>query len=210
MILKRTLFFLFAFLAIAVGLYPGIYFFMERDFGLLASKTPELLSDTLWNGMFYTHIIFGGLALLVGWVQFSKKVRQRHLQFHKNIGKLYVITVLLSAISGIYIGYFATGGWITKTGFMTLGVIWFFTTLKGYTAIRNKNIEVHQKMMIYSYAACFAAVTLRIWLPILTAVYGEFLPAYRIVAWLCWVPNLLIAYFIIKKTFKPQQLNLTS
>jgi len=48
--------------------------------------------------------------------------------------------------------------------------------------------------MIYSYAECFAAVTLRIWLPLLTLVLGEFLTAYRIVAWLCWVPNILFAY----------------
>ncbi|GAB4428835.1 MAG: hypothetical protein OHK0039_47410 [Bacteroidia bacterium] len=48
-----------------------------------------------------------------------------------------------------------------------------------------------------SYAACFAAVTLRLWLPILTALLGDFLPAYRIVAWLCWVPNLLVALAVI-------------
>ena len=59
-------------------------------------------------------------------------------------------------------------------------------------------------MMIYSYAACFAAVTLRIWLPILTSILGEFLSAYRIVAWLCWVPNLIVAY-IISNTKKPSK-----
>ena len=54
--------------------------------------------------------------------------------------------------------------------------------------------------MIYSYAACFAAVTLRIWLPTLTSIMGEFIGAYRIVAWLCWVPNMIVAYFIVRHT----------
>ena len=53
--------------------------------------------------------------------------------------------------------------------------------------------------MVYSYAACFAAVALRIWMPILILVFGEFQMAYRVVAWLCWVPNLIFAYFWVKR-----------
>ena len=54
--------------------------------------------------------------------------------------------------------------------------------------------------MIYSYAACFAAVTLRIWLPILLKIFGDFIIAYSIVAWLCWVPNIIVANLIVRKT----------
>ena len=53
--------------------------------------------------------------------------------------------------------------------------------------------------MIYSYAACFGAVTLRIWLPLLILLLGSFEPAYRIVAWLAWVPNLIFAYYWVKR-----------
>ncbi len=54
-------------------------------------------------------------------------------------------------------------------------------------------------MMTYSYAACLAAVTLRLWLPILVPVLGNFVDAYVIVAWLSWVPNLMVAYLIVRK-----------
>ena len=50
--------------------------------------------------------------------------------------------------------------------------------------------------MIYSYAACFAAVTLRLWLPLLVFLFGDFIKAYVLVSWLCWVPNIIVAYFI--------------
>lgn len=40
-------------------------------------------------------------------------------------------------------------------------------------------------------------MTLRIWLPLLTITLGEFMVAYKIVGWLSWVPNLVVAYFII-------------
>ncbi|MGS2739851.1 hypothetical protein [Sinomicrobium sp. M5D2P17] len=41
-------------------------------------------------------------------------------------------------------------------------------------------------------------VTLRIWLPLLEMLLGNFPDAYRIVAWPAWVPNLIVAYFIVK------------
>jgi hypothetical protein len=47
---------------------------------------------------------------------------------------------------------------------------------------------------------CCELVTLRLWLPILIVAYGgEFLPAYRWVAWLAWVPNLALAEWMIRR-----------
>ena len=197
---KKGLWILFATFALLIGLYPMIYFLMDRKFGLLNSKSVELLTNTFWNIGFYMHIIFGGIALLIGWTQFSPKMRNRRMALHRKLGKVYVAAVLLSALAGIYIGFFATGGWISSTGFICLGIIWFYTTLKAYLYIKRGEIEQHQKMMVYSYAACFAAVTLRIWLPILTMVYGDFSKAYLVVAWLCWIPNLIVAYLLTRKT----------
>jgi len=202
MLTKRISYYVLAICSISIGLYPIIYFIVDRKFGLLSSKSDVLLADMLWNTMFYTHIILGGIALLIGWLQFNKKLRIKNLALHKKIGKIYVTTVLLSAISGFYIGLHATGGLSPKLGFTTMALVWFFTTLFGFTTIKNGNIIKHQKLMIYSYAACFSAVTLRIWLPILTSILGGFLPAYRIVAWLSWVPNIIVAYFIIQHQFK--------
>nr|WP_315422875.1 DUF2306 domain-containing protein [uncultured Pedobacter sp.] len=196
---KKGLWILFATFALLVGLYPMIYFLIDRKFGLLNSKSVELLSNTFWNIGFYTHIIFGGIALLIGWTQFSPKMRNRRMALHRKLGKVYVVAVLLSALAGIYIGFFATGGWVSSAGFICLGIIWFYTTLKAYLHIKEGEVEKHQKMMIYSYAACFAAVTLRIWLPILTIIYGDFSKAYLVVAWLCWIPNLVVGYLITRK-----------
>ncbi len=203
MLLKKTSYYLIALCGVLIGLYPFAYFVVpDRKFGLLASKSSELLADNLWNIMFYIHIILGGIALCIGWLQFNKKIRNKNLKLHKNIGKIYVFSVLFSAVSGLYIGYFATGGIIAKSGFMTMAVAWFLTTLFAFTTVKKGNIIKHQKLMTYSYAICFAAVTLRIYLPIFTPLFGGFLPAYKLIAWLCWVPNILVAYFINKQHFK--------
>ncbi|WP_432411180.1 DUF2306 domain-containing protein [Rasiella sp. SM2506] len=181
------------------GLYPMIYFLIDRQFGLLASKSAELLSNTIWNIAFYSHITLGGLALLIGWLQFNRELRKKKIKLHRTIGRAYVLSVLVSGICGLYIAWHATGGIISVLGFLTLGLIWLGTTIFGFEAIKKGNIESHEKLMIFSYAACFAAVTLRIWLPLLTILIGEFTSAYRIVAWLCWVPNIIVAYFIVRK-----------
>ncbi len=197
--IKRSLRILLAILSVLVGLYPLIYLFVDRKFGLLQSKSGALLANTVWNIGFYAHILLGGLALLIGWIQFSTKLRNKNPALHRRIGKIYVLAVFISSTAGVYIGFFATGGIIPSLGFICLGIIWFSTTLAAYTSIRNGQVEKHQRLMIYSYAACFAAVTLRIWLPLLGMLFGNFITAYTIVAWLCWVPNLLIAYLIAKR-----------
>lgn len=196
---NKVAWFVFAFLAIGVGLYPTLYLFATEKFGLLFSKSDVLLGSTFWNMGFYGHIIFGGIALMTGWSQFSQKLRRKQLNLHRNLGKVYVASVLISGICAVGIGFFATGGWIPSLGFVLLGLVWLYTTMIAYSAIRKKDLSLHQGMMIYSYAACFAAVTLRIWLPLLQLAFGEFLIAYKIVAWLCWVPNLIFAHFWVKR-----------
>ena len=73
MVTKKIPYYLLAISCISIGLYPIIYFVIDRKFGLLASKSEVLLTDVLWNTMFYTHIVLGGIALLIGWLQFNKK-----------------------------------------------------------------------------------------------------------------------------------------
>ena len=118
---------------------------------------------------------------------------------HRRIGKVYVIASLLSATAGIYIALFATGGTIASMGFICLGIIWFYTTLRAYIEIRKGWIDSHQKMMIYSYAACFSAVTLRIYLPLLVILFHDFIKAYLVVAWLSWIPNIIVAHFLVRQ-----------
>ena len=200
---RKILFGVIGFFGISVGLYPSLYFFIDREFGLLSDKSEALLSNVFWNTGFYTHIIFGGLALLIGWVQFSKRIRLKYAKTHRTIGKIYVLSAFLSGIAGFQIGFSATGGTIAKLGFILLAIIWLGTTLSAYVSIKKGSIEKHQKMMIYSYAACFSAVTLRIWLPLLISYFqGDFEAGYRIVAWLCWMPNLIVAYFIVRNLSK--------
>jgi hypothetical protein len=194
-IIRKGLWGFFGFLCIVVSLYPIKYFFGAKNVGLLATKSPELLLDGLWNTGFYGHIVFGGIALLLGWTQFSKRLRTKRVKLHKNVGKVYSVSAVISALCGMGIAFSATGGIAAQMGFISLGIIWFVSTFLAYRYIKKGAVIKHQVFMYYSYAACFAAVTLRVWLPILLVFMDDFIVAYRMVAWLCWVPNLLFAWY---------------
>lgn len=196
---KKILKIVIVILCVFTSLYPIKYFFGPINVGLLATKTPELLADSLWTIGFYGHITFGGLALFVGWIQFNKKIRKRYIKAHRVIGIIYAVSVLISSICGIFIAFFATGGILTKLGFILLGIVWLSSTIYAYASVIVGNLLEHQKFMLYSYSACIAAVSLRLWLPILLMFIEDFIIAYSIVAWLCWMPNLFIAYLINRK-----------
>jgi hypothetical protein len=94
---------------------------------------------------------------------------------------------------------FSFGGNLSHSGFALLAVLWIFTGYKAYSSIIRKNIVAHYNWMIINFALTFAAVTLRIGLGI---GFGSGIPFeifYPYLAWICWVPNLLVALMIIKK-----------
>jgi uncharacterized membrane protein len=171
--------------------------FQPRD--ILLDKPPEILSTIWYKSGFYGHVIFGMIPLVIGPFQFMTKLRNSRLSLHRMIGKIYLLSVWISGLSGLVICWFATGGWISAIGFFMLSILWLGTGYKAYATINIKDIASHQKWMIRNYALTFAAVTLR--LGLLLAVFGimEFLDIYRIVAWASWILNLLVAEWIISR-----------
>ena len=184
-------------MAIGVALYAFSYFAIQH--GFLSSKG-NLVDQLNWQIGFYLHFIGGGIALGVGWSQFWAGLRNRNIQLHRTLGGVYVTSVLIAgAPSGIYLALFANGGFSNNLGFGMMGILWFFTTMKALIHIRNSEIDLHKVWMIRSYALCLAAVTLRIWLPLFIISGVSFNEAYLAVGWFCWVPNIIVAEWVISK-----------
>lgn len=201
---SRWLWIPFVALAVLTGLYPVIYLLLDmKSNGLLQSKPAEVIGSSWYLLVFYAHISCGGLALLTGWSQFSERLRLKNIGRHRLIGKIYVLAVLISGVAGLVISFFATGGLVSSLGFGLLALSWIYTDIQAYTAIRKLKIQAHRRWMIRNYALTFAAVTLRIYLPLSTvAMQIAFVPAYRVIAWMCWIPNLVIAEIIISRISK--------
>lgn len=145
------------------------------------------------------HALFGAIALLTGAAQFSRAVLQRR-GLHRTIGTVYVVACGIVGAAGTYMAWYSFGGWVTHIGFALLGLSLLTTTTIAFREIKRRDIAAHRRWIIRSYSLIFAAVTLRLQLPILIALVGGFTPAYLIVAWSSWLPNLAFAELYIRAT----------
>jgi uncharacterized membrane protein len=149
------------------------------------------------------HIAGGMGALLAGPWQFSQKLRARALNFHRWLGRFYLLEVALGSLAGFGMALVSMEGLPTHFGFGIMAVLWFFTGLQAYRMVRQGNLEAHRQWMIRNFALTLAAVTLRVQMPFLMAVlHWPFPRAYITVSWLCWIPNLLVAEWMVRSRMR--------
>ena len=171
-----------------LSLDPDVYFPEQKE--VYISHTAFLLM----------HISGSMLAILIGPFQFLQKIRTgRLLNLHRWLGRIYLLSVLVGGFGGLYMAQFAYGGLVTQLGFGGLGLLWLFTGWMAYILIRNKDIERHREWMTRNYALTFAGVMLRLWMPTFVMLGIDFTDGYIVTAWLCWVPNLFVAQWLINR-----------
>lgn len=180
------------------------YLPFHSNVAFLNIKQTEVTQVPLYLPIFFIHVFSTVLVLIAGFTQFNSFLLQKYPRFHRNIGKLYVFVVLfLAAPSGLFIGYYANGGLISKVAFMLLSLLWFFFTYKGFIHIKNKNIPLHRQFMLRSFALTFSAITLRLWKVILVYLFHPSpMDVYQIISWLGWIPNILIIEYYIYRHYK--------
>jgi uncharacterized membrane protein len=167
---------------------PEVYFPEQRT--VYTTHTFGLIS----------HIVGAMLATILGPFQFLPRIRKgRFLKVHRWLGRIYLLGVLVGGLGGLYMAFLAYGGLPARLGFATLAILWLFSAFRAYQHIRNKEIEQHKAWMIRNYALTFAAVTLRLWQVVFQVAGLEFLTGYIIVAWLCWLPNLFVAQWMVRR-----------
>lgn len=198
---------IFTFLAIGVAGYAIVqYFIIGVDHAGLVQMKLLFLSklSSFWYIMLFTHIIGSVVALAIGPFTLSSKFREKNILRHKRLGKLYIIGILFGGISGLYLAFYATGGIAGKLGFSLLAIFWLISAYQAIVRIKANRVNEHQQWMIRNYSLTFAAVTLRIWLPLFMLLLGleRFELSYAIIAWLAWVPNIIIAELFIQRKLR--------
>lgn len=150
------------------------------------------------------HILASALALLLGPAQFSTRLRASRPRLHRWMGRIYLgLAVGVGGIAGLYMSAVAFGGMPARLGFAGLALAWLYTGARAYGAIRRRAVAEHRQWMIRNFALSLAAVTLRLYLPFSFIFGWPFATAYATIAWLCWVPNLLVAEWLLKAGHAP-------
>lgn len=144
------------------------------------------------------HAGSAAVALLLMPVQLWTAGRGKVGLVHRVSGYAAVAVIYVAAVSALRIAPTARGGWITGLGFASLATAWLICVTMGLLSIRRKEYEAHRRWMTRVAALTFAAVTLRIYMPLSMALQIDYDSAYRVVSWLCWLPNLLLAEIWIR------------
>ncbi|MVO15730.1 DUF2306 domain-containing protein [Parasedimentitalea huanghaiensis] len=151
---------------------------------------------------FFAHITLAPLALILMPFQFWKGLRTRRPDVHRWIGRVYGVSILLAGIGSLLMAFGTTSSPVAAWGFGLLAVAWLGSTGYGIWLARQGRIAEHQRWMIRSAGLTFAAVTLRVYLPFLFMTLGEE-AGYTLVAWLCWVPNLVVTEWFLRRSNVP-------
>lgn len=126
------------------------------------------------------HTLAGTLALLIGPVNFSTRIRQRHLQLHRILGRIYVISVLVGSGTGIALACGRPG----LPGTSMQAAAWIVCTTAAFITARNRQIVAHRQWMARSYAVTFTFVSSRVFnlVPAYWSHLGDVLSAVGVIA----------------------------
>lgn len=169
------------------------YVSFDTNAGFLQIKQ-DYITNTVWLTAFYVHVFSSLFALLAGFTQFSKGIRRNYPPLHRFAGRIYVVDILLiTGPAGLVMSFYANGGAGSQLAFFTLSVLWWYFTWQAWRAAVARDFSKHRAYMLRSFALTLSAITLRIW-KMGMAHYFELPPMdiYRIVAWLGFVPNLML------------------
>jgi uncharacterized membrane protein len=155
-------------------------------------------------GALTVHVAGGVTALTLGPFQFVTRWRVTRPSLHRLLGSLYVCACMIGGAAGLVLAFGATTGPIATAGFGSLAALWLVITGNAWRLAKARRFDEHQRWMIRSFALTFAAVTLRLYLPIAIVAGIDFVMAYRAISFLCWVPNILVAELIVAGMGRPK------
>jgi hypothetical protein len=176
------------------------YFSFKRDIGFLLTKQ-NVLHISIWRQAFYIHVGTGTFVLLMGIFQFVKPIVQKKPKLHRLMGQAYVILILFfTAPAGFVMALYANGGIWAKVSFTITAILWWVFTFLAYKNARDRKFKLHLANMYRSYALTLTAVSLRLYVLILSHfIHLHSTQMYILVAWLSWIPNLIIAEILIRR-----------
>ncbi|HVE40254.1 MAG TPA: DUF2306 domain-containing protein [Planctomycetota bacterium] len=176
------------------------YFSKRRDFAFLEEKG-SLVSDPLWRGCFYGHVLGGIVCFLCGPFLLWGRLLARVPRLHRWLGRVYGVAVLgWAAPSGLYLACHAKGGVAGRSAFLLLGILWWGATALGVRAIVARRMPEHRRWMLRSYAVALSAVFFRISHAALFWVGLPDEPNYALSLWFSLAASLVAGEVLIRRS----------
>ncbi len=145
--------------ALLFGLYILAFYF----FALLNGNTEEW--NTRLPGLFDSqkqaatigiglHFAAGGIILILGCIQLIEKLRIKYPALHRWLGRIYVLSALITAVGGLTFIFIkgTIGGTVMDIGFAGYGIFTFIAALATIRFARSGDFEQHRAWAIRLFA----------------------------------------------------------
>jgi uncharacterized membrane protein len=151
--------------------------FLVTDYPMYHAYRLQVIAD---RHLLIPHTVAGTLALLIGPINFSSRIRQRHLQLHRVLGRIYLVSVFVGSFTGIALASGRPG----LPGTSMQAAAWMVCTTAAVIAARNRQIAAHRQWMARSYAVTFTFVSSRVFnlVPAYWSHLGDVLSAVGVIA----------------------------
>lgn len=191
--LRRTGWLLMLLTCLGVAAFSARYLFNPPQ------SVKQALGNVYGLPWLVVHVAGSVAALVLGAWQFIPAWRKGRFHVHRWVGRTYVMCCLIGGVAGLVLAFGSWAGPIATAGFGLLAVAWLASNVLGWRAAAKGQFDEHRRWMIRSWALTLAAVTLRIYLPMLMISDLPFEGGYRAISFMCWVPNLLIAEWWLRR-----------
>lgn len=135
-----------------------------------------------------THGVASALTLILGILGFYSR-----LPYHRRRGQLYMLCVLVGAVTAVPMSLMAEGGPVSRAGFLLMSLLWVYTGFKAWAAARRRDFASHRTWVYRNFALTFGAVVFRQYLYEMQRAGYLFHDIYPSAVWVCWVPVMIAA-----------------
>lgn len=109
------------------------------------------------------HVVLGGIYMLFAPFQFVKRIRSRHLGYHRRMGRVLVALGLVVGATALFVGLVIPfSGWAERVLIALFGGLFLFALGKGFVHVRAGRVGLHREWMIRAFAIALAIATQRL------------------------------------------------
>lgn len=146
-------------LGVVVGFLALVGIAASATFYLREPANPGFLE---YPTILALHVVLGAFYLMFAPFQFVKRIRSRHLGYHRRMGRVLVAVGMVVGVTALFIGLVIPySGWGERVLIALFGSLFLFALVKGFVHIRAGRVDLHREWMIRAFAIALAIATQR-------------------------------------------------
>ena len=203
------------FLLALIPVLTGIVILISMQQGTLNTLTEpqDLIRRASYPWALTGHIIGGSAILILGFAQFSARLRRACPACHRWTGRALIMLGVFFALSSLWMNFSdqAMAASALHDGAQNVVAVLFLIVLGlGLAAIRRRDVVRHRVWMLRAYALTLGAATQTVMLLPVFLIYGEVEgTAFDLVFISGWLINLAVAEVLIWRQTRKKPFQLT-